>query len=54
VWRSPPTTAWKDGLLSGPIETDEKIATDLAGLGYHINRSNLLVLESEADMQRPG
>jgi hypothetical protein len=22
--------------------------------GYHINRSNLLVLESKADMQKPG
>jgi hypothetical protein len=27
---------------------------DLAGPGYHINRSNLLVLESKADMQRRG
>ena len=27
---------------------------DLAGPGYHINRSNLLVLESEADMQKRG
>src|SRR5450631_3209223 len=33
------------------IETDEKMAADLAGLGYHINRSNLLVLESKADMR---
>jgi hypothetical protein len=36
------------------IETDEKMATDLAGPGYHINRSNLLVLESKADMQKRG
>src|SRR5713101_3505838 len=41
-------------LLTGAIETDEKMATDLAGLGYHINRSNLLVLESKADMQKRG
>jgi hypothetical protein len=34
------------------IEKDEKIAMDLAGPGYHINRSNLLVLESKADMQK--
>ena len=41
-------------LLGGAIETDEKTATDLAGLGQHINRSNLLVLESKADMQKRG
>ena len=40
--------------LNGVIETDEKMATDLAGPGYHINRSNLLVLESKADMQKRG
>jgi hypothetical protein len=27
---------------------------NLAGPGYHINRSNLLVLESKADMQKRG
>jgi hypothetical protein len=30
------------------------MAADLAGPGYHINRSNLLVLESMADMQKRG
>ena len=44
----------KDWLLNGAIETDEKMAMDLAGPGYHINRSNLLVLESKADMQKRG
>jgi hypothetical protein len=44
----------QDWLLSGAIETDEKMATELAGPGYHINRSNLLVLESKADMQNRG
>jgi hypothetical protein len=44
----------KDWLLKGAIETDEKMAMDLAGPGYHINRSNLLVLESKADMQKRG
>jgi hypothetical protein len=44
----------KDWLLTGAIETDEKMATDLSGPGYHINRSNLLVLESKADMQKRG
>jgi len=42
----------KDWLLHGAIESDEKMAADLAGPGYHINRSNLLVLESKADMQK--
>ena len=44
----------KDWLLTGAVETDEKMAMDLAGPGYHINRSNLLVLESKADMQKRG
>ncbi len=44
----------KDWLLHGSIETDEKMAADLAGPGYHINRSNQLVLESKADMQKRG
>jgi hypothetical protein len=44
----------KDWLLHGAIETDEKMAADLAGPGYHINRSNPLVLESKADMQKRG
>jgi hypothetical protein len=44
----------KDWLLHGAIESDEKMAADLAGPGYHINRSNLLVLESKADMQKRG
>src|SRR5450755_2442772 len=41
-------------LLSRRLETDEKMAADLAGPGYHINRSNLMVLESKADMQKRG
>jgi hypothetical protein len=41
-------------LIAGAAETDEKMAMDLAGPGYHINRSNLLVLESKADMQKHG
>ena len=44
----------KEWLLRGAIETDEKMASDLAGPGYHINRSNLLVLESKADMAKRG
>ena len=41
-------------MLSRRLETDEKMAADLAGPGYHINRSNLLVLDSKADMQKRG
>jgi len=44
----------KDWLLHGAIHADEKLAWDLAGPGYHINRSNLLVLESNSDMQKRG
>ncbi len=44
----------KDWLLHGAIEGDEKMAADLAGHGYQINRSNLRVLESKADMQKRG
>jgi hypothetical protein len=44
----------KDWLLHGALEPDEKLAADLAGPGFHINRSNLLVLESKADMQKRG
>ena len=44
----------KDWQLKGAIEKDEKMAMDLAGPGYHINRSNLLVLESKVDMQKRG
>jgi hypothetical protein len=38
-------------LLTGAIET-EKMATDPAGPGCHINRSHLLVLESKAYLGR--
>src|ERR1035437_7852058 len=44
----------KDWLLHGAIPDDEKLASDLAGPGYHINRSNQMVLESKADMQKRG
>ena len=36
----------KDWLLTGAIETDEKMTMDLAGPRHHINRSNLLVIET--------
>jgi hypothetical protein len=49
-----PRDRMKDLLLCGAIEKDEKMAADLAAPGYHINRSNLLVLESKIDMQKRG
>ena len=36
------------------IEPDENLGADWAGPGYQLNRSNLLVLESKADMQKRG
>jgi hypothetical protein len=42
----------KDWLLSGAIETDEKMAMDLAGPGYHINRNNLLAMEQGGHSKR--
>jgi hypothetical protein len=43
-----------DWLMHVAIEADEKMAADLAGPGFHVNRSNLLVLEAKADMQKRG
>jgi hypothetical protein len=51
----PPLIGWLTvNLLQGAIHADERMAMDLAGPGYHINKSNLLVLESKADMQKRG
>jgi hypothetical protein len=50
----PDMSAQMDWLLHGAIEKDETMAADVAGPGYHINRSNLLVLESKADTQKRG
>lgn len=45
----------KDWLPSGCIDQkDRRLADDLEGPGYHINRRNRLVLESKADMQDRG
>jgi hypothetical protein len=45
----------KDWMLRGMVDpADTKLALDLAGPGYHINRQNKLVLESKADMQKRG
>lgn len=44
----------KDWLLKGAIPDEEKMLLDLAGPGYGITRSNQLVLESKAEMQKRG
>ena len=40
----------KDCLLRGAIPTDIMLETDLTGPGYHLNRSEQLLIESKADM----
>jgi hypothetical protein len=45
----------KDWLLHGAIPDDEKLATDLSGPGYHINRSNQFTgIEGRHAEARPG
>ncbi len=45
----------KEWLPVGCIDQrDVRLATDLVGPGYHINRKNQIVLESKADMQSRG
>lgn len=45
----------KEWLAQGAIErTDEKLEVDLTAPGYHLNRSNQLLLESKAEMQARG
>lgn len=47
-------TNMKDWLLRGTIDSDNKLEIGLSGPGYHINKSNKLVLESKQDMQKRG
>lgn len=44
----------KDWLLKGAIPDDERFATQLCGPGYHINKSNKLVIEAKEKMQKRG
>ena len=44
----------KDWLLKGAIDSDSRLEIGLSGPGYHINRSNKLVLESKQEMQKRG
>jgi phage terminase large subunit len=40
--------------MGGAIDADSKLEIGLTGPGYHINRSNKLVLESKQEMQKRG
>lgn len=44
----------KEWLLKGAIPEDITLETDLTGPGYHLNRSEKLVIESKADMVKRG
>jgi len=44
----------KDWLLTGAIPADVTLETDLTGPGYHLNRSEKLVIESKQDMVKRG
>jgi len=45
--------ALKDWLAKGTLDkNDEKLEIDLTGPGYHISKSNQLVIESKAEMQK--
>jgi hypothetical protein len=44
----------KEWLLRGAIPSDITLETDLTGPGYHLNRSEQLVIESKADMVKRG
>jgi hypothetical protein len=44
----------KDWLLHGAIPADITLETDLTGPGYHLNRSEQLVIESKQDMVKRG
>ena len=44
----------KDWLERGAIPSDVLLETDLTGPGYHLNRSEQLVIESKQDMVKRG
>jgi hypothetical protein len=49
MWRSV-----KDWLANGAVPDDEHFAQQLGSPGYHINRSNKLVIEAKQEMQKRG
>jgi hypothetical protein len=47
--------AMKEWLPRGAIDkNEERLEVDLTGPGWHLNKSNQLVLESKEDMQKRG
>jgi hypothetical protein len=53
-WRAYMWRSMKDWLAKGAIPDDEPFALQLCLPGYHINRSNKLVLESKSDLAKRG
>jgi hypothetical protein len=51
-WRSFMWNAMKDWLLTGSIDSDERLAIDLASPGYHINHAGKLVIEPKEEIVR--
>ena len=49
MWRQ-----MKDWLAKGAIPAEEQLALQICLPGYHINRSNKLVLESKSDLAQRG
>jgi hypothetical protein len=49
MWRQ-----MKDWLSKGAIPDDERFAQQLGSPGYHVNRSNRLVIEAKQEMQKRG
>jgi hypothetical protein len=49
MWRS-----LKDWLTNGAVPDDEHFAQQIGSPGYHINRSNKLVIEAKQEMQKRG
>jgi phage terminase large subunit len=49
MWRQ-----MKDWLAKGAIPDEEQLALQICLPGYHINRSNKLVLESKSDLAQRG
>jgi hypothetical protein len=44
----------KDWLLTGAVPDDESLSQQVSLPGYHLDRSNRLVLESKADLMKRG
>ena len=49
MWRQ-----MKDWLGKGAVADDERFAQQLGSPGYHVNRSNRLVIEAKQEMQKRG